>query len=191
MRRYNTCVTSHIYHLSYPVHPRGLTSAVTSIIPVVILAAYRMGLPVPRTIYLSGGNICCTKHHFNRFRVTEIFRVQQPNAPVLCPAVLCYLMPLQISKCNLYGGERTTTIGKPTVLTETNRDLRAKLRTFSSQKDMVQALAEGQELTDLRDIDGVMMSAPDPPVGNVEQCCREVVITVALPVLFFCLFLFA
>lgn len=43
--------------------------------------------------------------------------------------------------------------------------MRSILRTLSTLKTLVQALAQGQGLADLRDIDGVLMSAPDPLVS--------------------------
>lgn len=71
----------------------------------------------------------------------------------------------QITKFVLLSGERTTTIGNPTNLVEGNRDVRAMLRSLSNPKDFVRALANGQGLEDLRDIDEVVMSAPDPQVS--------------------------
>lgn len=65
----------------------------------------------------------------------------------------------QISKFVLFSGERTTTVGKPTELGDGDRDLRAILRTVASPKDLERALILGQSLTDLRDMDGVLMSA--------------------------------
>lgn len=72
----------------------------------------------------------------------------------------------QISKFSLLSGERTTTVGNPTDLGEGNRDLRAMLRSLSSPKSLVHALAQGQGLTDLRDVDGVLMSAPGLAVSG-------------------------
>ena len=66
----------------------------------------------------------------------------------------------QINKFCLFGGERTTTIGKPSDLGEGNRDLRAIWRALSTPRDLVRALVRGQGLTDLRDMDGVVMAAP-------------------------------
>lgn len=71
---------------------------------------------------------------------------------------------VQVNKFALFGGERTTTIGKPTDLGEGNRELRAIWRALSNPKDLVRALARGQGLTDLRDMDGVVMNGPDPEV---------------------------
>ena len=72
----------------------------------------------------------------------------------------------QISKFSLLSGERTTTVGYPTNLGEGNRDLRAMLRSLSNPKILVRALARGQGLTDLRDAEGVLMSAPSLKVGG-------------------------
>lgn len=73
---------------------------------------------------------------------------------------------VQINKFLLFGGERTTTIGKPSDLGEGNRDLRAIWRALSTPKALVRALARGQGLTDLRDMDGVVMNAPESEVGR-------------------------
>ncbi|CAM9336546.1 unnamed protein product [Pylaiella littoralis] len=91
----------------------------------------------------------------------------------LCPAFdekkaksnghICIL----INKFFLFGGERTTTVGKPSDLGEGNRNLRAIWRALSTPKDLVRALARGQGLTDLRDMDGVVMNAPESQVEGL------------------------
>lgn len=75
---------------------------------------------------------------------------------------------VQINKFCLFGGERTTTIGKPSDLGEGNRELRAiwRARALSTTRDLVRALVQGQGLTDLRDMDGVIMAAPESEVGG-------------------------
>lgn len=75
--------------------------------------------------------------------------------------------PRQINKFCLFGGERTTTIGTPTDLGEGNRELRAIWRKLTTCVDLVKALARGQGLTDLRDMDGVVVGAPEAQVGVV------------------------
>ncbi|CAM9550893.1 unnamed protein product, partial [Hapterophycus canaliculatus] len=72
-----------------------------------------------------------------------------------------------INKFGLFGGERTTTIGKPSDLGDGNRDLRAIWRALSTPKDLVEALARGQGLTDLRDMDGVVMNAPGAELQGI------------------------
>lgn len=73
---------------------------------------------------------------------------------------------LQVNKFFLFGGERTTTIGKPSDLGDGNRDLRAIWRTLSTPRDLVRALVRGQGLVDLRDMNGVVMNAPESQVGR-------------------------
>lgn len=75
-----------------------------------------------------------------------------------------FVARVQINKFCLFGGERTTTIGKPSDLGEGNRDLRAIWRALSTPRDLVRALVRGQGLTDLRDMDGVVMAAPESEV---------------------------
>lgn len=66
----------------------------------------------------------------------------------------------KVTKFDVFGGERLTTMGIPVDLGDGNRDLRATLRTVNVPNDLVRVLAAGQGLTDLRDIDGVLIAAP-------------------------------
>lgn len=83
-----------------------------------------------------------------------------------CPCGV-HVWPQKVSKFVLFSGERTTTVGTPSNLGEGNRELRAMLRNLSRPRDLVNVLALGQGLTDLLDLDGVLMSAADPSVS----CC--------------------
>lgn len=89
-----------------------------------------------------------------------------PGSNVVVAAASRLRVSDKINKFCLFGGERTTTIGSPTDLGEGNRELRAIWRALSTRRDLAQALARGQGLTDLRDMDGVVMGAPSAQVGG-------------------------